>query len=409
MDINETAIDTISFPERESRSDADIEQYSEILAPDRLAEYLGSIHWTRLAQKPHGALWADSRRTAGKLASVILPHQEAVDFSARWHEAIYTLVEATSNSVAELAESVASTRADMFFVRVDQSTFDTTIPLRQASKLIENIEKMIRSAAAVTDNPFRAGVGRVSGYVQDFLNDDVRMGHTKRGSFIITVAARHDEFALKENTRDGAEDDAASPSEEIPAFSRRVMTTLSRSLTATKQYISHSEETGFSSFEDAVNAGVRAPFVDALYDIGAVEGVKGIDMSFDWSHALSSPSDTLNEVQFAPEEFDELPTLRERLKREHVPQEETVVGRITKLERTADPEEDAGGRVVLRGDVDGRVRNLHLDLEGPQYEIAIRAHQRREPLAAVGTLVKKGNRWSMEEGLILSQIEIDYP
>lgn len=405
------------------------EQFAEVLAPERVAQYLASVNWTCWMDKPFGQLWTDSDRAGEDSASVVIPKRRSSDFSIRWPQVVETLANTFDQTIAEFAESVAHVHADLFLVRIDQPSNDATIPLAQATKLLESIQKMMRSAAGVTQNPYRQGGGRVSGMVRDFLAEDVRMAHTKRGSFIITVAARHEtehqephapgkKFDPQNVVEPPAPDEEVGPMELLTvdksvasegeqdlSFSRRVMTTLARSLEATKHHLSNAED--FETLESAVEAGVRAPFVEALHEIGAGTALRGVDMTFNWSETLDPPPEAVDKVHFKPREFDALPAVRDRLKREYEPSVETVVGRITRLERDDNDTNSDGGQVILRGVAHDRERNLRLDLNAEEYEMAIAAHRGKYPLTAVGTVVKDGRSWAIQGDLQLSRLQLD--
>lgn len=384
---------------------AEFAQFGEVLQPRPIAEYLASQEWACLAKKPFGQLWAKASRPTAEVASVILPDIEASDYTSRFNETLVTLTKILHKSPAELAEAVASVRADLFFIRVDQSMSDGTIPLKQASQLLDSIDRMIKSAAIATANPTHAGRGRVPEVVKDFMDDDVRMGHTKRGSFIITVAARHDqEDASTEPVVKPGQTTSADDPLEGQSFSRRVMTTLSRSLRATKQHIALGDD--FVSLDEAVVAGVRAPLIDALAGMGNSEGLRNIDLSFEWSVALPEPDIEDEHIIFSREEIGKMEGVSTRLKRDYSPQEETLVGQVTELKRPeiVDPSED-GGEVVMRADIEGRMRNVRLDLTGSQYDTALGAHRARMPIMATGVLSKPGRSWTLSGDLTVSRIE----
>ena len=380
------------------------EEYAEVFKSNQIAEYLASQEWACLADKPFGQLWAKSSMPSSELASVILPKVDAGDYASRLNEALAALTRILSRSVPELAEAVASVRADLFFIRVDQAMADGTIPLRQAAQLLESIDRMVKSAAVATANPASTGSGRVSTAVKHFLDEDVRMGHTKRGSFIITVAARHEDIP-SDNPSAVPKPSAGDDPTEVETFSRRVMTTLSRSLTATKRHVARGDD--FVSLDEAVLAGVRAPLVDALADLGGGEGLRSIDLSFKWSERLPEPDVEDETVVFRKEEFAKLENVSARLKREYVPQEETLVGQVTELRRPDIPDpNDDGGEVVMRADFEGRIRNVRLNLTSRMYEIALAAHKERIPLVAKGTVEKKGRSWQLSGDISVSKLDL---
>lgn len=371
--------------------------YVDILQPRNVAEYLATQEWACLADKPFGQLWALPNQPTGQLSSVVLPKDpNGADYYPRINESLNLLTKILGMSASELAEAVSTVHADLFFVRVDQSMQDGTIPLRQATKLLENIDQMIKSAALSAFNPYHSGRGGIPGQVRNFLEEDVRMGHTKRGSFIITVAARHDELMLKPKAETPSSPTQPATKVDVSeTYTRHVMTTLSTALDATRRHIGGGQD--FMDLEQAVEAGVRLPMVEALSDMGATKGLKALDMSFNWSQSQPVPEpDVASEVFFDVRKLEKLETLRARFSREIVPQDETIVGPVTELRRGEhhDPKMESG-EVVIRADIEGRLRNVRVELSGEDYDWAIFAHRERLPFTVSGKIGKKGNSWTL--------------
>lgn len=369
--------------------------YAEILRPRNVAEYLATQEWACLADKPFGQLWALPDQPTGRLSSIVLPKDPAgADYFMRINESLALLTKILGMTASELAEAVSSVHADLFFVRVDQSMQDGTIPLRQATQLLENIDQMIKSAALSAFNPFHSGRGKIPGQVRAFLEEDVRMGHTKRGSFIITVAARHDELMALPKAEPGEKPKQETEKIDVTqTYTRQVMTTLSTALDATRRHIDAGSD--FMDLEQAVEAGLRLPMVEALSDMGSTKGLRGLDMSFNWSQSQPQPErNVASEVIFDVANLEKLDNVRTRLRREIVPQDETIVGPVTELRRGEhhDPEMESG-EVVIRAEVEGRLRKVKVELSGEDYDWAILAHRERLPFTVSGNLGKKGRSW----------------
>ncbi|MET3952688.1 hypothetical protein [Arthrobacter sp. UYEF36] len=370
--------------------------YSEILNPENLAQFLATQNWTCQIDRPTGQLWTRGPAGSDRPVSVLLPKDRSfADFDRRLHDALDTLTTTYDWHVATLAEQISMVHADLFFVRVDQSMTDGTIPLRQASRLLENIDQLIRSAAIATHNPHHSGAGRAPRVVNDFLNEDVRMGHTKRGSFIITVAAKLDTPQRRERLKPNVSREM-SEVDQVGSFTRQVMTTLSKTLDATRRHVERKGD--FVELESAIQTGLRLPMVEALRGMGKAEGLKSLVMSFEW--AASEPvKEVLPErIQLGRHELDELSAVEQKLRRQIVPTLETLVGPVVELKRSEErPGSDQEGEVVVRADVEGRDRRITVPLFGRQYDWAIRAHRARLPLTVTGVLAKEGRSWRLED------------
>lgn len=374
--------------------------FSEILKPSHLSEFLAVQRWACLADKPFGQMWAQPGNLTGSISSVVLPKDpRSPDYQRRLDESIGILTSILGVTIGQLAEKVASIRADLFLVRVDQPMLDGTIPLGQATHLLQGIEKMIRAAATTAANPWHTHRGRLPRGVNEFMEQDVRMGHTKSGSFIVTVVARLDDEDTPGKSRQSMEAAADSPqqrdaADEVPVpFARRVMTTLSKGLDAAHRH-ANKDSAAFLALDEAVAAGVSLPLIQALNELGASETLRSLDLSFNWSVTEPPPADVPESIVFNRQEFQVLSDVEEQLIRIVEPVTETIMGQVQSLER-AEPGEDDGdnGIAVISADVRGQLRRVHVPLSGSDYDWAIVAHHQKLVYTVTGTLRKEGRRW----------------
>jgi hypothetical protein len=409
-----------------------------------LAQFLAANNWTCQADRSYDQVWLPPADEGDFVRPVLVPRMPTfVDYRKRLAEATESVARLYRWQISQLAEQIAAIHADLFFVRVNQVSRDGTIPLRQATSLLESIDQMIRSAALTAWNPKSSGRGRVPRIVTDFLRDDLRMGHTKKGSFIITVAARldlddarrtdepdaapadipDDDVALGStpaaadiDSGDGNRTDDVPVAEDvavandipeafdgvpIPSFTRQVMTTLARSLTYVREQTIADEAR--TTFEVAVEGGLRLPVVQALREIGSAEGLQSVDMSFEWAAAEPVRGDPPTHVTIDREVLDALPTVEARLTQATRPARVTLVGPVSELRR---PDEDSDseefGEIVVQAEVEGRIRRVTIPLTEADYDWAIRAHRAKLPFTATGQLGKRGNSWRLDE-----PIEVD--
>ncbi|WP_458690946.1 hypothetical protein [Nocardia tengchongensis] len=376
-------------------------EHGEVLTPSNVAQFLATHNWTCRADRQFDQVWVFGEQVDGRPASVLLPREPSfVDYQKRLREALIEVSRIYDLAIPELAEKVASVRADLFLVRVDQAMPDGTIPLRQATALLESIDQMMRVSAMAAYNPQSTGRGRVPDVVSDFLNDDVRMGHTKKGSFIVTVAARIDDSDRRPGSSMAG---TATAHDHRPSFTRQVMTKLAQSLETTRQFAADSD--AFSDVDEAIGQGLRLPMVQALQEIGGADGLRALDLSFEWAAAEPQRSLVPARVTLDRAVIDVLPEIEMRLARKFEPERLTVVGPVLELKRAdeiVEASEGVQGEIVLRADVGGRSRRITVPLAGADYDWAVRAHLARLPFTATGELGKKGNAWRLTD-----PIEVD--
>lgn len=409
---------------------------SDMFTGANLAQFLAANNWTCQADRSYDQVWLPPVDVGSYVRAVLVPRQpDFVDYSKRLAEAARTVARVYDWPVGYLTEQVAAVHADLFFVRLNQVTADGTIPLRQATALLESIDQMIRSAAVTTWNPKSSGRGRMSSMVADFLNDDVRMGHTKKGSFIITVAARlgetpaegevapaeqvladrsageadleveredadADKAEVEAGTNGESGDGVASP--DLPSFTRQVMSTLARSLTYAREQTSQGEAQ--TTFDVAVEGGLRLPLVQALQEMGNAEGLQSLDMSFEWAAIEPVREELPTKIVIDRSVIAALPAIEARLTRTLPQARVTLVGPVSELKRSEDvPDDEESGEIVIQAEVEGRVRRVTIPLTGADYDWAIRAHRAKLPFTVTGELGKKGNVWRLND-----PIEVDH-
>lgn len=379
---------------------SDWREYAELLTDASLAQFLASHEWTIQQDRDYSQVWTHAGEEGpGRQAIIHLPRNDNfADYERRLSEAIATMARFYDWSLPTLAEAVATDRADLLLFRVDQISKDGTIPLHQASSLLENLDAMVRSAALVAHSPRSTGrASRMPEYVSKFLHDDVRMGHTKRGSFIFTVAARLGRRERPEPAQAPVSEDEAMPPKAIESYSRRVMTTLASGIAASQ--VAAQDDAEGEELESAMDAGVRLPLVRALRQIGEAEGLRAVSMNFEWSAVEPMVRAVPDEIEIERDELASLQRIEVRLATRVEPRQETLVGPVIELKRPdaagADDPSDLSGEVVMLCDVAGTTRRVLVALHGDDYDWAIRAHRERLPFTVSGTLEKKGRSWAL--------------
>ncbi len=372
------------------------------LSPSAVSSYLGSAGWELLAADDSKAVWG-LQEGSGTRARLLLPLDRSyADFRPRFAEALRTLRLVHDWDLQQLATHVLGARSDFLLVRADQATPDGTIPLRQAQSLLDGAQELLLYAACSAIRPRSAyGPGRRPREASDFVNEDVRMGHTQRGSFVITVITRLDSDDEVRVERDrpnppaaaGVPSQAAEPATEpgiVPPFQRRVMATLATALDLTQQAV----RTGAPArLEQAVERGVSANLVEALARMTSHEGLRGLDLSFEWAPAEAAPPPATGRVLITRDEMPRLAPAARQLRQVPDIVRDSITGQVIRLERAESDE----GIITIEGTV-GRStrRKVRVDLSGEPYDLAIRAHRQRLPVTATGDITKRGREYWLQ-------------
>lgn len=381
-----------------SAYDAAYGQIAASLTPTAVSQYLAAASPWELESRLDAVseIWSlpgDARTARGR---ILLPlDADYADFRERFSDALRALGHVNGWNASELEQHILAARADLFFVQLVQVQADETIPLRQAEATIDAIYEMIKAAAITAAAPNRVQRGgRLPGAVSAFLEEDVRLGHTKRGSFVFTVVSR-----LDTSSRNPLP--AASTPTDSPLFSRKVMETLARGLETTRD-LTHG---GAATALDAPTEwGISAGLIESLEAIAEPEGLRSLKLSFEWAAAESKPDVGTEPILVEHAEVGELTRVRERLLRqEEPPHRETLFGLVMSLAREDDSlEADETGAVVISAEVNGRKRNVHMTLSGADHDRAIEAYQLKLPLIVAGDLVFERRAWRL-----VGDLEVD--
>lgn len=357
-------------------------EVSELLTPSAVSQYLAAQRWVlEASQRNVRELWRLPDDTGGARARIMLPlATDFVDFRQRFTDVLLALGRIYDSDPGELQERIVATRADLFFVRLDQAVLDGTIPFRQAEATIESLHKLLKAAATTAADPRHSHVGRRPARVKEFLEDDVRLGHTKKGSFVFTVVTRLSDPESSDLVQDPV----------VQGFPRKVMETLARGLHTTRGLAQHWDGQVLDSPGDF---GVSASLVESLEEMTQPQGLRALDLSFQWANGEEPPQVGGSSIILDRDVIAALPTVRERLVRqEEPPRQEILRGLVTSLHQEVSDDEETA-EVIVKADVRGRVRNVRMRLTGEDHQWAILAYQHKLPFTVTGDLVFERRSW----------------
>jgi hypothetical protein len=372
-------------------SDTAYDEVAASLTPTAVSQYLAVTRPWELETRQDNIqeIWSLSDTHGTPRGRILLPlATDYVDFHERFSDALRALGRLNKWGAQELEQHIIAARADLFFVQLNQVQPDETIPLRQAEATIEAIYEMVKAAAitAATPNRTQRG-GRLPGAVSTFLDEDVRLGHTKRGSFIFTVVSRLGSSSQPlEPTSTDAPSDLLSP--------RKVMETLARGLQTTRDLTRGEAE---AALEEPAEWGLSASLLESLEVIAGPEDLRSLKLFFEWAAAESRPDVGTEPILLEHAQVSELAWVRERLlQQEEPPHRQTVFGTVVSLAREDDSRDaDETGSVVLSAEVNGRKRNVHMTMSGADHDRAIEAYRRKLPLIVTGDLVFERRAWRL--------------
>ncbi|MFC8974754.1 hypothetical protein ACFT39_22335 [[Kitasatospora] papulosa] len=348
----------------------------EKIAPDMLQSYLHSRGWTSIASGPVSQLWIPG---GGQSSEVLVPTRgDASDFQKRLRILLSDLVEFERRDVKAIESDIASIYLDVTNLRAAHpSAIDDSIPLQAGYELFASAHKILVASAAATirrQGHFRNMPLRAREHAKN-----VRLGHTKRGSYVIPILsqARAPELVYEPNQ------EHIDLEIEETLFDRRVAATMSRALGTLQKMVSADRSPTASEMSDSIGEGVSRELCRAVGSVIKSDAVAEMDISFAWSDVTSPPSGATELVHFEKESEPLVKMVSEYLMRVPQVRQHVVYGVITELKRR--PDENTG-RVGLESLIDGRRKVVWMDLGIDSYHLAVRCHDSGTPVVVRGFL-----------------------
>jgi hypothetical protein len=361
--------------------------------------YLRSAGWRPLGVEDTDPLTEWAKDTDRGYFELQVPrHQLWKDYARRMREALAILADEEGRSQLELVKDIPLVARDVIRLRsVVQTRSDGTIPLDDGAQIATAARNMMLAAACATVEARRAWGPRKPQKATNYL-DEVSLGQTERGSFVLTLLAP----VPPSLTSQGALFDDVQDAEP---FNRRVTRTLGAALGAIRTAAEIGASRGdLSAFEAGVEQGISADLCESLALVRDCSSITQLEVRIGWASSRRpiDPPKTFHE--FAP---DALEVIREagRVLRERSPIEDfELEGPVVKVDR---PGDELSGDAIVLGNVDGRTRQIHINVGGKDWNETTQAMADRSILRCRGELVRQGKRYSLQNIRDLRVIQPD--
>lgn len=355
----------------------DVELTPEPVAPSDVAAWLRHHGWERVA-----SLGDIAQRWQGEGTHVVVPLLgSAPDFSLRWEEMLSHLARAFNTDDAGVLMAVAEAGSDIAEFRAI-GQIDDSLPLGDAATFIDSVRRWMQASANSALQP-RSYFGHS---VPDAARDharNVRMGQTRRGSYIVPVISRLPVLA-PENVDDAVLFDEVT----YQPFARTAMLRLAEGLTALRNLTHGSSTPSPTKITEAVGAGVSSELCEAVANTLETGSIDGLDISFTWAARLPV-ANSPQAVSLEDGAVEVIRAVENALKGEPIVGHQTVTGYVKRLDRG---EDDEVGRATLRVLDNDKARNVTVELNDDDYHIAGEANTERKMVSATGILNRTPGR-----------------
>jgi len=349
----------------------------QALLPADVTEWLRIHGWTQAA-----TLGDIAQRWQNGTIGVVVPMlTQSPDFTLRWSEMLKRLANSLGTDPDGVLLAIAKTGSDIAEFRAS-GQIDDSIPLGDASILIDSVRRSMQASANSALQPRSYYGHSLPDMAREHANK-VRLGQTRRGSYVIPVISR-----LPILQPDDADDAVLFTDVAYRPFARTAMLKLAQGLAALRDLTHGAAAPVGSQITEAVGEGVSSELCDAVANTLEAESISALSVTFAWAERLPASS----APQAVNLESEAVPLLRHVgsvLKGEPVVGRQTVVGYVKRLDRG---EDDELGRITLRTLDSDRARNITIDLNDADYHVAGEANTDRRMVAATGVLHREAGR-----------------
>ena len=284
--------------------------------------------------------------------------------------------------------------SDLIRIRAPEAEDDGSILIENAVRFVEESRNLLLASACSVTKPKRSySRPNRSSEAVDYIND-VRMGQTERGSFVVTLISPVQPSLLRDvDANDTNEVHENFELDAYESFARRVTHRFAEAMMATKEAITLSNRGGnISEFENRVNLGVNANFCSALANL--IDKGEGVDLSLSWA-LTRTPSLHVRDVPTIRFSQNDSAYLHEAAtlfrSREDLP-DETIKGVVTRLARD---EAAKHGTVTVQATIEGSQQAVKVDVGEEDYGKITEAHNLRDVVIIEGNVVRQGQRWTI--------------
>ncbi len=318
------------------------------------------------------------------------------DYALRVSEIVEILGRVENRQALSIVRDLSIAMTDLIRVRAPEAEDDGSIMLGAAVQFIEESRNLLLAAACSTIRPKSSypRPGRIGEAVK--YMDDVRMGQTEMGSFVVTLLSPVQPSLVPQggyNIESGEQRQLEFETQE--PFSRRVTQNLAEALKATKEAATLCARGGdISEFETRVSRGVNANFCSAI--AGLVEAGGGVDLTLSWA-LTRQPAARIRDISTVHFSDNESAYLLEAANwfrtRENL-SDERIEGVVTRLAREPDAIQ---GTVTVQAIVEGALQSVKVDIDEDDYSEIAKAHNDRDVVAIEGDIERLGQRWTIKK------------
>ncbi len=348
------------------------------VSPVALSSYARYLGWIKSEQYgDHSDVY-----TSEEFPEIIIPRtQNLADYPSVVFRLMEMISSASEIDIPSLYREIVTADRDVLRLRVGDSSSDGSLPVNSGIDLVNGAKEMILSAAcSLEDRRAFYRIGANQGAAK-YL-EQVRLGQTEKGSFVVTILSPIIAPRLQQSLIDGHESDDDSVGRGMTKHIHSILMTI-------RDSIEKSNSGDDKAFSRTFEQGVSANICDAI--VKMIEPFQSLETSLAWAH--TRPIEKMKSVfRFSSSDIPILQGASASFKHLEPRHDEEIFGHIPKLQRDKNDEEGAITMIAL---IDGKSQSVKVDLNRSDYERAIEAHKARAPIIMRGDLERISQRWRL--------------
>ena len=345
-----------------------IHQNIQYITPQALKNYLENKGWIRdhVLKNGLGVQYLSPDQRIG----TIIPTDNTI---SDYYESVLNLIDTLATyyncSNSSLIIKLSSPLSDILKWRVNNiHTRQGTIPLEQATDLIDAIKSMISASICDIKNPVKRHKRISSNTIEDYY-----LGQSERGSYIINVMCPLSNMDLELFNE---------------PIARRSNEHILKNIFDIQNDLSHNNN---GRSEENIYSGIYSSnFIDAIADIS--EAVKSnIELSIDWCQELPINDLQIPDLITIESQYtDAIRTIASKFAKEEV-EEQQYVGKICELKAHPDIGARESGLVkILTLDENENKCKINIKLDKEKFQQATAAFEQGQNIVATGKLIQGG-------------------
>jgi hypothetical protein len=358
------------------------------LGPPEVKSYLATAGWHPTARSRVGEIWQFGQREDDEVLVPLI--ETASDYAKRMHMLIEDLARIEQRPEESVRDAIRFVFYDVTDLQADSADIDDTIALHSGLDMFASAQKLVVAAAAAT-------IRRQSHFSRSIPlrarahANHVRLGHTKRGSYIIPIISA----ARPPAPLDADEELTLDLDVEESLFDRRVTVTMAQALDALAELtLRRDRQPSRSDVTSAVGEGLSYELCAAVREILKSDGIESMNVTFNWASAAQRPAAAAEAVAFPQESVEVVQRIADDLRNVPRERENIVFGVVEDLHESGD---EPTARIGIKTIVDGRARKVWMELDKETYREALRCHENRLRVIARGILrVPPGREATMD-------------